>query len=66
MGKSRRRKRTFSDEKAEMEREERVLEQMRRCGREPTPKPGYFHDTDGRKRRRKVRLRDLDKYIGEE
>lgn len=52
MGKSRKRNRF---DETDEERQERLLFQFKQAGRQPTPKPGHYHDTGERQTRRKDR-----------
>jgi hypothetical protein len=53
MGKSKRRKRY---DETEEERQERLLDQVKMHGRQPTPRPGHFHKT---RKAERLRLKDL-------
>lgn len=53
MGKSKRRKRY---DETEEERQERLLDQVKMHGRQPTPRPGHFHSS---RKAEKLRLKDL-------
>lgn len=57
-------KRRHQDDEDEV-RQQRILDQLKRHGRIPTPPPGYYHDTGEKQQQRKnrkrerTRLRDL-------
>lgn len=45
-------------------RQERILEQLKQSGRAPVPKPGYFHDTGEKQRRKRDRKKERTRLRG--